>query len=237
LLEQPRMAHRAVRDCVIISGFAVLVATCACGNGGPAPVGPSVSTLPAPAPNPAPPPQPEPPSVVSFGAGQHRVGLAISPGRYFADPSPGCYWERQGGPGGTPAERIAFGFVAFDAAQWIVDIAGGDYAFSTNEACGTWSNRPRGGPQSELSPGAWLVGAQALPSLYRAAAGSGCYWERLRDFGGSPNSVIARGLVAGEEPVFVSIAADDAGFSATADCRSWIRIDTFVTSKKDASVH
>jgi hypothetical protein len=228
LLERLCMARRFVRDYVSVTAVAMLLATGACGNSGPAPAAPSTSVAPAPAPNPSPAPQPETP-VLSFGAGQHRVGLAISPGRYFTDPSPGCLWERQAATG-APAERIASAFVSFDASQVIVDIAAGDYAFTSNEACGTWSNRPRAGLHSELSPGAWLVGAQALPSLYRAAASPGCYWERLRDFGGSPNSVIARELVGRPEPIFVTIAADDAGFSATAECGSWIRIDT-ATSK------
>jgi hypothetical protein len=175
---------------------------------------------------------------VSFGAGRHRVGVAISPGRYFADPSPGCYWERQSGDGGTASERLGFAFVGFDAAQWIVDIAPGDRAFQANDRCGTWSNRPRGGPSDELRPGMWLVDAQAPPGLYRSSAGSGCYWERLRDFAGHASGVIARDLIASPTHTFVSIAAEDAGFSATAECGTWSRVDAATTpGEKDTSVH
>jgi hypothetical protein len=153
------------------------------------------------------------------------VGSAITAGRYFSDPAPGCYWERQSGTGGSAAETIAFDFVGFDAPQWIVDILASDTAFQANSACGTWSSRARGGVQSIIPPGMWLVGTQIAPGTYRASAGGGCYWERLRNFTGGSDSVIASDLIPTNGTAFVTIDAADAGFMSEAACGSWTRAD------------
>jgi hypothetical protein len=50
----------------------------------------------------------------SFGAGQHLVGDQITAGRYYTDPSSGCYWERQSGLGGTISEIIYNHFISDD---------------------------------------------------------------------------------------------------------------------------
>ena len=182
----------------------------------PAP-GPSPSPSPAPSPPPAPPPAPD----VTFGPGRHRVGSDIAAGRYFADPAHGCYWERQSGTGGTAAETIAFDFVAFDAGQWIVDVLASDAAFETNGACGRWSNRSRDVEPSVIAPGMWLVGSQIAPGTYRSTASLGCYWERLRDFTSSHESVIAADTSGSSATVFVTIVPTDAGFMSTAECGTW----------------
>lgn len=207
-----------------------------CG-GTAAPASPSPAPAPAPIPEPAPPPTPPPvpspspspeppepepePPTVSFGPGQHRVGAAIPAGRYYSDPSPGCYWERQSGTGGTSAETIAFDFVGFDAAQWIVDILPSDHSFLTNAACGTWTDRPRVASPSTIAPGMWLVGTQATAATYRTTAGAGCNWERLRDFAGTTESVIAGEFVGAAGTAFVTIASTDAGFGTDAACGTW----------------
>lgn len=163
--------------------------------------------------------------LVAFGPGQHRVGAGIAPGRYFSDPASGCYWERQSGTSGTAAETIAFGLIGFDAAQWVVDIRPTDHAFQTNEACGTWSNRVRGELQPAITAGAWLVGPQVLPGTYSSSVRAGCYWERLRDFAGEADSVIASELIATAGAAFVTIFAGDAGFRSDATCGSWVRAE------------
>ena len=191
----------------------------------PAPA-PTPAPTPAPEPQPTPQPTPTPPAgpEVTFGPGQHRVGSAIAAGRYFADPQPGCYWERQSGTGGTSSETIAFDFVGFDAAQWIVDIRSGDVAFEANAACGTWSNRPRAA-QPTIAPGMWLVGSQVTAGTYRSAVSAGCTWERLRDFSGETASVIASEFIGTATTAFVSILASDAGFSSTDACGTWSRTE------------
>jgi len=159
-----------------------------------------------------------------FGAGQFLVGVEIAAGRYFADPTSGCYWERESGLGGTLGEILANDFVGFDAGQIIVDILSSDKAFKTQSQCGTWFNSPQKGAQSSITPGAWLVGSQITPGTYRAAASGSCYWERLRNFTGNLNAIIANDFVSGGGSVLVSISSGDTGFGATAECGTWTRI-------------
>ncbi len=181
-------------------------------QGSPPPTGPP--TAPSPVPEPAPP-------LVTFGPGRHRVGSDIAPGRYFSGPGSGCYWERQSGTGGTAPEAIAFGYIGVDAPQWIIDIRSTDHAFATNDACGTWSNRAREGSRPAIAPGVWLVGAQVRPGMYTSSVSVGCYWERLSDFSGDPDSIIARELAAAAGTAFVTVFPGDAGFRTDAACGSW----------------
>lgn len=161
---------------------------------------------------------------VYFGAGQYLVGGHVAAGRYFSAPSSGCYWERQSGLGGTPGEILASGSIGFDGGQWIVDILPSDVAFKTLAACGIWYREsPRRGAQATISPGAWLVGTQIEPGTYRATAQPGCYWERLRDFTGEREGVIASNLVAAAGSEQVTVLASDAGFAANAACGTWTR--------------
>lgn len=74
-----------------------------------------------------------------FGPGTYHVNSDIAPGRYFSTPRSGCYWERKSGFGGTLAEIIANDFVAYDAAQYIVDIQDSDAGFQGDSECGMWS--------------------------------------------------------------------------------------------------
>src|SRR6266480_2077471 len=56
------------------------------------------------------------------------------------------------------------------------------------------------------------------PGTYRARGGSGCYWERLRNFSGGVNSILANDNAIG--PVVVTILRSDRGFSSH-DCGGW----------------
>lgn len=155
----------------------------------------------------------------SFGTGRYLVNSDIAAGRYFSDPQTGCYWERLSGLGGTLGEIIANEFIGFDAGQWIVDIAGSDRAFRTDAECGTWfRDAPRRGAVTNIPPGMWLVNNQVRPGTYRAQARSGCYWQRLRNFGGRTDGIIANDFVSGGGQVLVTIGAGDLGFSADDDC-------------------
>ena len=185
----------------------------ACG-GNTASQGSPPPTAPSPLPDPAPP-------LVTFGSGRHRVASDIAPGRYFSGPESGCYWERQSGTSGTATDTIAFGYIGFGTPQWIIDIRPTDHAFATNEACGTWSSRAREGSLSAITPGMWLVGAQIRPGMYTSSVGLGCYWERLSDFSGGSDSIIARELAAVAGTAFVTILQSDVGFRTDAACGSW----------------
>jgi hypothetical protein len=190
--------------------------------------------------NPAPPSNPgnppNPPSgggQTSFGDGEYHVNTDIRPGRYFSNPVYGCYFERQSGFSGSIDDIIANNFIGFDAAQWIVDIAGSDAGFKTDD-CGTWTTSPRGGSMSSIAPGMWLVGQQVSPGTYTANASYGCYWERLSGFGNSFDDIIDNDFVDAAGQEIVEIRSGDAGFDANADCGAWTKTSGLSTERVDA---
>ena len=160
----------------------------------------------------------------TFPAGQYLVGSDIRPGRYFSDPAMSCYWQRQSGLGGTSAELLADESVDFNAGQWIVDILSSDRAFETDANCGTWFPTQRRGLQADITPGVWLVGSQVAPGRYLASATAGCYWERMRDFQGTFEGVIANDFVNAPGQQLVQILASDAGFQSDDGCGTWTRV-------------
>jgi hypothetical protein len=170
-----------------------------------------------------------------FGAGTYLVGTDIAAGRYFSNPSNGCYWERLSGLGGTLGEILANDFIGFTAAQWIVDIRGSDKAFRADAHCGTWYNTPRAGVQSSITQGVWLVGAQITPGTYRSSVSSGCYWERLRDFTGNLSGIIANEYVSSPGPQLVTISASDVGFSTDNDCGTWTKVSGVLAESVEGS--
>ena len=149
----------------------------------------------------------------TFGPGQYLVGTDIAAGSYYTDPGGGCYWERLRGLGGTVSDIIAKEFIGHNAGQEVVDILPSDLAFGTRAACGTWFDSPRsGGSPNSISPGNWLVGSQVLPGTYVSIVGTGCYWERLRDFTGESSGIIANDFVPDAGQQFVTIGGSDVGF-------------------------
>ena len=168
--------------------------------------------------------EPPPGPATSFGAGTWIVNEDIEPGRYYTNPSSGCYWERLSGLGGTSADRITNEFIGFNSGQEIVDIASSDRAFKPDADCGRWDRRPEPGPSSgTITPGRWLVGRQIQPGDYETNASPGCYWERLRGFSGESRDRITNDFVGDGGRVIVSIRSSDGGFYADDDCGSWSR--------------
>jgi len=169
-----------------------------------------------------------------FGPGQYLVGRDIAPGRYYADPAYGCYWERQRGLSGSLSDIIANDFVGFDSLQVVVDVQSTDLAFQADADCGTWYSTPRQGFQMTVRPGTWLVGGQIRSGTYRATTSDGCYWERLRGFTGELSAIIANDFVSGGGLRYVSISASDAGFHSDADCGEWTLVSSMATSAEAA---
>lgn len=165
-----------------------------------------------------------PPPPTQFGPGVYLVGRDIAPGRYYADPAVGCYWERLSGLGGTTSEILANDFVAFNSAQSVVDILPSDLAFSTDADCGIWFSTPRHGPQASIPPGSWLVGAQVAPGTYSATVQAGCYWERVTNFTNNLSSIIANNFIPTASLQYVAIAPGDVGFKTDGDCGVWTRV-------------
>ena len=158
-----------------------------------------------------------------FGPGKHRVGVDIVAGRYFTDPVEGCYWERQSGLGGTRAEVIANDIARYDAAQVIVDILPSDVAFEANAQCGRWFSTPRGGRESRIRPGTFLVGTQIEPGIYETDALDECYWERLKGFRGDSGDIIQSNFVTTAGKQTVEIGSGDVGFKSHGRCGVWSR--------------
>jgi hypothetical protein len=160
----------------------------------------------------------------SIGPGQWRVNINIAAGRYYTNPTSGCYWERQRGFGRSLADIVANEFVGYDAGQWIVDILSTDVGFDTDPRCGTWVVAPLVGAQSSIPPGVWLVGVQLAPGTYRVDASAGCYWARLRDFTSSLSGIIDNDFASIDGQQIVTIAATDVGFENDGDCGIWTPI-------------
>lgn len=158
-----------------------------------------------------------------FGAGTFRVNSDIVAGRYFSAPRSGCYWERKSGFGGSLDDIIANDFIGFNADQDIVDILSSDAGFGSESECGTWRNSPSIGSRSTITPGVWLVGSQIAPGTYVTNASSGCYWERLRNFEGTLDSIIANDFIASAGQQFITVRDGDIGVSSDGDCGVWTR--------------
>jgi hypothetical protein len=66
--------------------------------------------------------------------------------------------------------------------------------------------------------GSWLVGIEISPGTYQAPGGEGCYWERLKGFGGTVDDIIANHFGGGRQVVTIGIS--DKGFK-TSGCGRW----------------
>ena len=160
----------------------------------------------------------------SFGPGQYRVPTDIPAGRYYSDPREGCHFQRVRSFGGTPSDAIVDANLTFDANQWIVDLLPTDGGFTTDVNCGVWSTTPRQGLLTNITAGMWIVGAQITPGTYRAENSvAGCYWQRVSNFTGGFDAIIANQTATSAGAQLATIAATDAGFSATAECGTWTR--------------
>lgn len=160
----------------------------------------------------------------TFGPGQYRLTTDIPAGRYYSDPANGCHFQRVRGFGGTPADTIVETIIDFDAGQWIVDLLSTDAGFVTDANCAFWFTTPRRGLLTAITPGMWIVGAQITPGTYRAEnSAAGCYWQRVGNFTGGTDAIIANAFVTSAGVQLVTIANTDAGFSANVECGTWTR--------------
>jgi hypothetical protein len=166
-----------------------------------------------------------PPVILSIQPGTRIVGSEVPAGRYyFPSATRGCYWERLSGLSGNFADIIANDFRSFNS-QVIVDIEATDRAFKFESDCGILKTYVRPNAQvSGIAPGIWSVGGEISSGTYRADAVNGCYWERLRGFGGKFNDIISNEFVSTPGPIYVTLLVSDVGFSTDEDCGVWTRI-------------
>ena len=77
-------------------------------------------------------------------------------------------------------------------------------------------------PRVAFSDGTYRVGPDIAAGTYQGVTtATGCYWERLRGFGGTLDDVIANYF--GNAPTIVTIAPTDVGFRSSG-CGGWTKI-------------
>jgi hypothetical protein len=77
--------------------------------------------------------------------------------------------------------------------------------------------------------GIYRVGKDIAPGTYRSRGGDGCYWARLRSFGGDLNSILANTTADG--PTLVTLRPTDRGFE-TRRCGTWTSSLVRITRSK-----
>jgi hypothetical protein len=174
----------------------------------PAPTAPPpVATTPAPATTP-----PAAPPATSFGDGTFAVGKDVAPGLYVAPGAPSggtasCTWTRRGGGNASLGTWTGKGHA-------VVQILPSDASIQTT-GCNGFTIVPANEqttPASQIDEGSWRVGKDIVPGTWTAdaTAGAACTWTRVKDFLGTPASVITTGTAAPGSTV--DVAASDAGF-------------------------
>jgi hypothetical protein len=154
----------------------------------------------------------------AFGDGNWVVGTQVAAGTYHTNGGEGCYWEREKDLTGGSDSTLANDNVTGPA---IVTVLPTDAGFKTS-SCGRWSPLAGSGPQtSSFDQGYWAVGIDIAPGTYSTDGGDGCYWERMSDFTGSPDSTLANDNPDG--PTTVTIAPTDKGFK-TSSCSTWTKV-------------
>ncbi len=165
-------------------------------------------------------PTPTPVPYAHFGDGTFVVGKDIQPGTYRTrEASPGCYYARLKGFGGTVDDIIANDNTDYPA---IVTISRTDKGFES-ENCGTWTKDLSAITHSKTSfgDGMYIVGTDIKPGTYKSSGQSGCYYARLSGFGGTIDDIIANDNT--DTPAIVTISAGDKGFQSN-NCGTWTKM-------------
>lgn len=166
-------------------------------------------------------PEPTPnPNMISSGT--YLVGTDIQPGLYRGNAGSGffgsCYWERLSGLSGQFDDIIANDG---PNGQFYVEVFETDMAFSVDCEVEYLETMPE--PQAEfptvLAEGAYLVGIDIAPGLYRGEAGldlmDSCYWERLSGFSGDFDDLVSNDGPNGQ--FYVQVSDTDKGFSTNCE--------------------
>jgi len=158
-----------------------------------------------------------PPGFPNFADGTHIVGQDVRPGTYRTRVgSPGCYYARLAGFGGTLGETIAN---ENTDAPAVVTISSADKGF-VSKGCGIWSQDLSAitSNRSTLGDGIYIIEIDIQPGTYRNNGQQGCYYERLRGFGGVLGDIIAN--ESADSPAVVTISPTDKGFRSSR-CGIW----------------
>lgn len=83
---------------------------------------------------------------------------------------------------------------------------------------------------AHFGDGTYQVGKDIQPGTYRTRVGSsGCYYERLKGFGGTLDDIIANNNT--DAPAIVTIASTDKGFTSQS-CGTWTKDLSQITQSK-----
>jgi hypothetical protein len=147
-----------------------------------------------------------------------------------------CNWQRLDasgavvgqGPWVPPAPYA--GDSATETGPLYTDILPSDATFTSHSCALFWKvsspgSNPQATPGEPFGPGDFLVGPEVAPGTYTAPQiGFSCSWARVRDFRGSPSSIIQQGGSVASTPT-VTIEATDYGFQSGAGCFNWVKVN------------
>jgi hypothetical protein len=143
-------------------------------------------------------------------SGTYLVGTEIQPGLYKGLGS-NCYWERLKDLSGSFDAIIANDLTD---GQFYIQVDESDAALSTTCDFYLFDPSEQGLEVSTtlLNPGQYLVGSEVLPGIYRGTE-EGCYWERLKDFSGDFDGIVANDNSDGQ--FYFQVKESDFAFSVT----------------------
>lgn len=175
-------------------------------------------------------PEPDPEGIED---GVWKVGDEVAPGVYHSAGSSGCYWARLSGFSGELDDLEANDF---GSEKMIVEILPSDEGFES-KSCALWvplehhlNVTEDDRPYDDFGAGAFVVGDEIDPGLWRASGGSTCYWERLSGFTGDLDHIEANDNPSGQ--VIVEVKEMDQGFSSSG-CGTWISLDLHLEETAD----
>lgn len=159
------------------------------------------------------------PSYAHFGDGTFQVGKDIQAGTYRTRVgSSGCYYARLKGFGGSVDDIIANDNTDAPA---VVTISSSDKGFQS-QGCGTWTKNLSQITKSKTSfgDGIYIVGTDITAGTYKNKGSEGCYYARLKGFGGTVSNIIANNNV--DAAAIVTISKSDKGFQSSG-CGTWTK--------------
>ena len=165
-----------------------------------------------------------------IGDGIYFVGSDIDPGIYRTRGTDtslyGCSWQRLSGFG-AENDNIIVSYYEDKGMPTIVAIAPTDKGFKT-QGCGRWyeESLPVTEDMENFGDGAFIVGIDVKPGIYRSSVSAGCYWERLsgfsREFYSGRLFAQDEELIVRSNNTVVEINATDRGFISY-NCKEWIK--------------
>ncbi len=157
------------------------------------------------------------PQYAHFGDGTFQVGKDIQPGTYRTRVgSSGCYYARLKGFSGSVSDIIANNNTDAPA---VVTISSSDKGFQSQD-CGTWTKDLSQITKSKTTfgDGIYIVGTDITPGTYKNTGDQGCYYARLKGFGGTIGDIISNNNV--NAVAIVTISKSDKGFQSSG-CGTW----------------